>query len=143
MSNRNLAINKRFKPAGFHNVTHSYNMSVDENLSDLKRSSYWSLCTRGVSVGDFIIITKEDNSFVAEAYVISKKENVGLKIVILREHNLEDCSVNDEYSKDDFIINYAATQKHRIIYKGTGDILEKGFSTKKEAEQYLEDYLKK
>lgn len=135
------ASGKNFALVGFHNAHHSFVMPVMHNNDDIKNPTYWANCTRSVKAGDFITVRKADHSYIAQLYVRSVEQNYGLIMFVIYEHNLSGQKLNASQSADEFEIGFAPAHKHRILRKGTREVLAKGFDTKEQAEEYLKDYL--
>ena len=130
--------------------THALSLSNDSDLDLLKKFEYFRNITKNVREGDRFIIRKKDLSYYAEALVMKRTENVGIKLHILCEHDLSDLksvpkrsdSSDDPgfYIPEGYSVKWGGPHnKYQVIYGSS--VMEKNFENKQDAYDFLGKHL--
>ena len=120
-------------------MTPEYGVTVE----DLLTPEYWVNVGAMLRPLDRIEVTAEDKSYYVEILVLSAEKN-DVRVKCLRSVDLTDPQMNNAKEAPGYEIKWSGnTEKHRITRLSDGTILNKGFQTKAEADQWLSDYIKR
>lgn len=137
----------RFKLADYKRNEFRVSPEHGTTLEDIQKPEFWSHVAAHLAPFDTIEVIPEDGSFYAELLVItSGKQFATLKL--LRHVELDGNSA--KAAKDDtpalhpdYRVEWAGVgEKHRVV-RADGEVMEKGFQKKTDAEAWLQDFLNK